>query len=276
MATRFPLSAFADEISPDLDEQIAALTKHEIGGLDLRGVDGKNVLELNPEELDRVKRKCAESGLIVECVGSPVNKIVYSPEVAGAEVHKLELSIKAAQRLGIRKIRIFSPQIPEGREEAMWPDVLAFMRDMADRARAADVVLMHENDARFIGAFPKWAEKLFDALGSPHFRAVYDFANGVPLGFRPMKGWFPWLLPHLESVHIKDAKADGSVMPAGEGEGQMRETLEYLIGEGWSGTLSLEPHLKAGGPYGGTTGPELFDVAVKALRKVVAQAGGEC
>lgn len=276
MATRFPLSAFADEISPDLEDQIAALKKHAIGGLDLRGVDGKNVLDLSPEELDKVKRKCSDHGLALECVGSPVNKILYSPQAAAGEVHKLELSIKAAQRLGIRKIRIFSPQIPEGREDAMWPEVIAFMRDMADRARAADVVLMHENDARFIGAFPKWAEKLFDALGGSHFRAVYDFANGVPLGFRPMRDWFPWLLPHLESVHIKDAKADGTVMPAGEGEGQMRETLEYLIGEGWNGTLSLEPHLMAGGPYGGTTGPELFDVAVKALRKVVNEAGGEC
>ena len=56
----------------------------------------------------------------------------------------------------------------------------------------------------------------------------------------------------------------------------MRETLEFLIEQGWKGTLTLEPHLKAGGPYGGTSGPELFEVAVNSLRKVVKEAGGDC
>jgi hypothetical protein len=56
----------------------------------------------------------------------------------------------------------------------------------------------------------------------------------------------------------------------------MRETLEFLIEQGWKGTLTVEPHLKAGGPYGGTSGPELFEVAVNSLRKVVRDAGGEC
>jgi sugar phosphate isomerase/epimerase len=91
-----------------------------------------------------------------------------------------------------------------------------------------------------------------------------------------LKDWFPWLLPHLACCHIKDAKTDGTVMPAGQGEGDIRATIEYLIGEGWNGTLTLEPHLKTGGPYGGTSGPELFEVAVQALKKVVGEAGGSC
>lgn len=276
MTPKFRLSGFADEISPDLSVQVETLKRLGVGGLDVRGVGGKNVLDLTPEELDRIVEACRDNGLWVECVGSPVNKVIFTQDSAKEETDKLERAIKAARRLGVRKVRIFTPQIPDGQEEALWPEVLAFMRDLAARARAADVVLMHENDGRFIGAFPKYSERMMEALGSPHFRFVYDFANGVPLGFRPMNDWFPWLLPHLESVHIKDATADGQVVPAGEGEGQIRETLEYLIGEGWSGTLSLEPHLKAAGPRGGFSGPELFEVAVDALRRVVDEAGGTC
>ena len=275
-AHRFPLSAFADEISSDLKAQIEVLKKLDVRGLDLRSVDNVNVLDLTDEQIGKVKEDCEKAGLNVEAVGSPVNKVTYSPEAAKEEMEKLRKSIQTAKTLGVRKIRIFSPALPQGKEEALWPEVLAFMKDMADLGKSEDVVLMHENDGHFIGAFPKYAVRLFEKLGSPHFRAAYDFANGVPLGFLPMRDWFPWLLPHLECCHIKDSKTDGTVVPPGEGEGQMRETLEFLIEQGWRGTLTLEPHLKAGGPYGGTSGPELFEVAMNSLRKVVKEAGGEC
>jgi len=273
---RIPLSAFADEISPDLETQIEHLEKNQVSGLDLRSVDNVNVLDLSDEQIRRVKEECEKAGLQVAAIGSPVNKVQFSNQAAKQETEKLYKSIRIAKTLGVRKIRIFSPALPQGKEEALWPEVLAFMKDMADLGKSEDVVLMHENDGHFIGAFPKYAVRLFEKLGSPHFRAAYDFANGVPLGFLPMRDWFPWLLPHLECCHIKDSKSDGTVVPPGEGEGQMRETLEFLIEQGWKGTLTLEPHLKAGGPYGGTSGPELFEVAVKALRKVVKEAGGDC
>lgn len=276
MKTRFPLSGFADEISADLDVQVRTLKRLGVPGLDLRGVDGKNVLDLSESRLKEIHAACAREGLHISCVGSPVNKVEFSVQNREAEMAKLQKSIAAAKLIGVEKIRVFSPLLPEGKEESLWPDTILWMREMTDLACAENVVLIHENDARFIGAYPKFAQRLFDELGGPHFRAVYDFANGVPLGFLPLKDWFPWLLPHLDSVHIKDATPDGKVLPAGEGEGQIRETLEYLIGEGWSGTLSLEPHLKAAGKLGGFSGPELFETAVSALRKVVAEAGGEC
>lgn len=276
MKTRFPLSGFADEISPDLDVQIETLKKLGVAGLDLRGVDGKNVLDLPTERLLEIKAACEGEGLQIACIGSPVNKVDFSDANRRGEVAKLEKSIAAAKTVGVPKIRVFTPHLPEGQEEALWPETVAWMREMADLAKAEGVVLLHENDAKFIGAYPTFARRLFDELGAPHFRAVYDFANGVPLGFRPLKDWFPWLLPHLDSVHIKDASPEGKVMPAGEGAGDIRATLEYLMEEGWTGTLSLEPHLQAAGKMGGFSGPELFEVAVNALRKVVSEAGGEC
>jgi len=275
VSQRFRLSAFADEIDPDLGVQLSTMKRLGVGGLDVRSVDNTNVTLLSEDQLARIKSECAAQGLWVESVGSPVNKVMFTPDNVKSETHKLELSIRAAHSLGVRKIRIFSPQVPEGQEEALFPEVVAYMGDLADRAKAADVVLLHENDGRFIGAYPLYARRMMEALGGPHFRFVYDFANGVPLGFRAMADWFPWLLPHLESVHIKDARSDGKVVPAGQGEGQLRETFEYLIGEGWDGTVTLEPHLQAGGPYGGFSGPQLFEVAVGAIRDVLKQAGGE-
>ncbi len=69
--------------------------------------------------------------------------------------------------------------------------------------------------------------------------------------------------------------ADQRVVPAGKGDGEIEETLRYLIAEGWNGNLTIEPHLQAAGPMGGFSGPELFSVAVESLREVLGRAGGE-
>ena len=49
------LSAFADEYSSDFTEQLKALRNFGINFLELRGVDGKNVSELNSKQVKIVK-----------------------------------------------------------------------------------------------------------------------------------------------------------------------------------------------------------------------------
>ena len=60
------LSAFADEISADLDEQIAVLRSENINYLDLRGVWGTNVLDLTDQQAAEIKR-----GLDAHKISSP-------------------------------------------------------------------------------------------------------------------------------------------------------------------------------------------------------------
>ncbi|HBQ63767.1 MAG TPA: xylose isomerase, partial [Clostridiales bacterium] len=57
------LSCFADEISADLHEQVAFLKQNRIGSVDLRGVWDKNVLDLTPGELDRIKAEFDRNGI---------------------------------------------------------------------------------------------------------------------------------------------------------------------------------------------------------------------
>jgi len=142
-------------------------------------------------------------------------------------------------------------------------------------ATDADVVLIHENDGHYYGAFPEHSKRLFGEIGGPHFKAAFDFANTVLIGFRPMRDWFPWLLPHLDTLHIKDAiETDHLVVAAGEGDGQVVETIRFLISQNWHGPLTLEPHLKAAGPLGGYSGPKLFAHAAERMKAVVVEAGG--
>lgn len=262
------VTGFADEISPDLGEQIWTLCRLGLQGLDLRSVGGVNVLDLSDAALTEVKMKCADAGLFVQSIGSPVNKVAYSEANRREELEKLKRALHAGSVTGAPRIRIFSPEAPSAPASA----VIEWMAEQRELATRAGATLLHENDARFWGAYPENARLLFAELGNDFFRAAFDFANTVLIGFRPWDDWFPWILPYLDTLHIKDAiEVDQRVVPCGEGEGQVARTLKYLDGQGWRGPLTLEPHLAAAGPFGGFSGDRLFEVAAQALRRVVGE-----
>ncbi len=80
-------------------------------------------------------------------------------------------------------------------------------------------------------------------LGCGHFRAVFDPANFVQCG-QDTREAYEKLKEHIACVHVKDAMlADGTVVPAGRGDGNVAYLLEHLFRNGFEGYLSLEPHL---------------------------------
>ena len=258
----FEITAFADEIAPDLATQLRVMKMHGVVGLDLRSVDGKNVLALSDEEIDAVGAAVAEAGLRVQCVGSPVNKVRLEGDREREEGEKLERAIEVAHRLGIRRIRVFTPESEDG------DAVMAWMEGQLRKAERADVLLLVENDARFWSAYPENAKRLLRELAGPNLMAAFDFANAAILGY-PVEHWFPWIVPYLDTLHIKDAR-DGKVVPAGQGDAGIPATLQALWKDHWSGPLTLEPHLAAAGAMGGFSGEELFAEAVNALYTVLA------
>ena len=52
------------------------------------------------------------------------------------------------------------------------------------------------------------------------------------------------LKPYIAYVHVKDAAwGSGTVVPPGQGDGDLPAILGDLLQTGWKGFLSLEPHL---------------------------------
>jgi sugar phosphate isomerase/epimerase len=75
---------------------------------------------------------------------------------------------------------------------------------------------------------------------------------------------------------VKDAVAGtGVVVPAGEGDGQLRETLSALRDDGYTGFASLEPHLSAAHALGGFSGPDAFGTAARAFAGLTTTLGIE-
>ncbi|MGZ3582655.1 MAG: hypothetical protein ACXWP6_07970 [Ktedonobacterales bacterium] len=78
---------------------------------------------------------------------------------------------------------------------------------------------------------------------------------------------WPLLAQYVAHVHIKDAVfSDGTVRPAGQGDGDIPQLLAALVKRGYSGFLTLEPHLQVAGPSGGFSGEAGMRAAAAALR----------
>jgi sugar phosphate isomerase/epimerase len=268
------LSGFADEISPDPGEQLALLAAEGISHLELRSAWSTNVAELSDDQLARFRRALDGAGIRVSAIGSPIGKIPVEAPL-GPELDRMRRIADVAELFGTRIVRVFSFFIqkgePAGRHRAQ---VIDRMRALASVAGERGLVLAHENEKDIYGDRPERCADLIAAVGSPALRATFDAANFVQCGVRPHDEAYPLLRPYLVYLQLKDAlAATGDVVPAGEGDGQVRETLAALRDSGFEGYVSLEPHLALSARYGGFSGPEGFQVAARALRSLLDELG---
>ncbi|WP_447924472.1 sugar phosphate isomerase/epimerase family protein [Georgenia muralis] len=270
------LSGFSDEISPDLEEQAALVTTLGMTHLEFRSAWGTNVLDLDADQLDRARRILDEHGLRVSSIGSPLGKI-FIDEDFGPHLDRARHAVDVAHHFGAPYIRIFSFFIRPGDDPDDHRDeVLRRMRALADVAEQGDVVLLHENEKEIYGDVPRRCVDILESVGSPNLRAAWDAANFVQVGVRPFTEGFAAIRPYLEYVQIKDAHlADGEVVAAGRGDGEVVETIRALREDGFDGFFSLEPHLSAAHSLGGFSGPDLFTEAWQAFTDLLRAEGIE-
>ena len=266
----FILSGFADEISPSLDEQLAVLGTESISHLELRSVWGTNVADLDDRQVRSVRRALGETAVHVSAIGSPIGKIRVDAPLP-PELERMRRVADIARELGTAIVRVFSFFIPPGEPpERHRQRVIDRMGALAQLAEERGLVLAHENEKEIYGDIPQRCADLITAVGSPALRATFDAANFVQCGVRPHTEGYGLLRPYLVYLQITDAvAATGEVVPAGQGDGQVRETLTALADSGFEGYLSLEPHLAQAGRYGGFSGPEGFHRAAQALRSLL-------
>ncbi len=273
--TKFILSAFVDEISPDLTEQVKTMKDLDLGYLDLRSVDGRYVNDFTDQEVDRIRRYLHLNHIKVACIGSSVGK---SPiDMPFYEVlADLARVIQIGKALGTNRVRIFSPcppvDIPSIHYDEYVDQSLRHLERFVTLAQREEVVLLLENKKQTVGDTVARCYRLIRSLSGPYFRFLWDPANFVQVGERKATddGW-DLLGREVGYVHIKDARlSDGRVVAAGEGDGQIRELLERLNAANYDGFLSLEPHLEQAGREGGLSGPENMAYAVQSLRDLMA------
>ncbi|NED99879.1 sugar phosphate isomerase/epimerase family protein [Phytoactinopolyspora halotolerans] len=270
------LSGFADEISADLDEQCRVLNELGISYIEFRSAWGTNVLDLDDDQLKLAAETLSRYGIATSSIGSPIGKIGIADDF-DAHLARFDRALQVAELLHAPFIRIFSFFIPANdTPDAYRDEVLRRMSALASRAEGHDVTLVHENEKEIYGDIPARCLDIVESVGSERLRLAWDAANYVQCGVRPYTEGYESLRPYTDYIQIKDALlADGTVVPAGEGDGEVETTIVALREDGFDGFFSMEPHLSAGGRFGGFSGPERFIKATHAFTSILDGRGIE-
>ena len=234
------LYAFADESSAMIDQQIDAMHRNGLSGLEIRNVDGTNVAQITLEKAKEVRKKMDDAGLITWSIGSPIGKIHIENGDFSAHLEVFKHVIDVAHTLGSENIRMFSFYIPQDKDAANYHnEVIDRLGQLLTIAEGSGIELCHENEKGIYGDIAPRCLLLHKQL--PALKGIFDPSNYIQCGQDTMEGW-QMLAPYIKYLHIKDALADGNVVPAGHGIGNLKEIIADFRKNGGN-ALSVEPHL---------------------------------
>lgn len=279
MFEKIILTGFADEIAPELDIQMQVLEKLNMNHIEMRGVEGRSFVEYTEAEAREIKKRLDDRGFSLSAIGSPIGKIRIS-EKFEPHMELFRHTVELAHIMDTPNIRMFSFYGPEGGSPMAYREkVMEQLGQFADYAASNDVVLLHENEKGIYGEMAEGCLDIMKQFYGAHFKAVFDFANFVQARQDTLEA-YELLKPYIAYIHVKDARwEDGSVVPAGFGDGNVELILKRLKETGYGGYLSLEPHLsefvgfsaleKGGKPGGKLSGEEAFTLAHDSLLKLL-------
>ncbi|WP_328912263.1 MULTISPECIES: sugar phosphate isomerase/epimerase family protein [unclassified Streptomyces] len=253
-------SVFSDDFVTDFTAAARGAAELGLDGLAVRNVRGRNIKDLEPDDVRRVRRIADDHGLCVSALGSPYGRGFFLDDDGSRQEAErlLDRMLGYADLLGTRLIRIFAPWLRGHDDYAMWSDRPDFTdcldrlaEQLAPSVRAAEragAVLMVETEgASHIGQACETA-LLLERLDSPALALCWDVANAWRSGETPLDGLTAALRLPVVDVHIKDlhadpadpAKAGTRRAVAGEGDVPYRTILPALIDHGYDGFLTVE------------------------------------
>jgi sugar phosphate isomerase/epimerase len=243
-----------DEVSPSLDEGLAFAREEGIGTVDLRVIDGRNVLALSRGELTDAAQRVRAAGLSVSCICTPLLK--WSPPGKSARTMGdqfgfdlgdrtprdiYEDAFAAADILGARNLRVFSYL---AYDDYRVNDLREPMDDLLALAEKFDMKVHVENEGVCnIAGFAE-LEALVTTYRHPRLRAVPDIANAYRSSQPPSASDLARLLPFSDMLHVKDyANAAGRFVAVGEGDIPIATLLAATLpAHSAPMTLTIETH----------------------------------
>ena len=117
----FIISGFADEINPDIIQQFEHLNTLGMSYFEPRGINGKNISELNTEETEELLATMKKYGIKASSIGSPIGKIKITDDFE-PHFETFKNVVRIAKTLDCRYIRMFSFFMPAGEDPAIYRD----------------------------------------------------------------------------------------------------------------------------------------------------------
>jgi sugar phosphate isomerase/epimerase len=283
MPTRLALAVIGDEIGPSLPEMVSFCAENGVRRLDMRTVDGRNLLGMTLDEVDAIGRQLKTAGLTVPTFVSPVLKwaapgkaptdgkvdFAFDPTTCPAD-NPLAYAFDVATVLGATKIRVFSFLRYPGFKPK---DLDAAMYRLIDLGDRHDVTVEVENEPvcniGSVGELSGYFGSLIDP--SSRLRPLVDIGNSWIMGQPPSDDDFATLGPMVDLIHLKDRDFDAKrIVPLGDGQVPWARELERLL------THVVEPEVVASmETHCPQDGRNATAKSVAALRRIAGEIGVE-
>jgi len=218
-----------DEVSPLLDQGLAFAREEGIGVIDLRVIDGRNILVLSRAELADAARRVRSAGLSVSCICTPLLKWSPPGKTARREGDQFGFELgdraprevyaqafAAADILGARNLRVFSYL---AYDDYCLDDLRQPLEDLLALAEKFGMKVHVENEGVCnIAGFAE-LEAVVTTYRHPRLRALPDIANAYRSSQPPSAADLARLLPFTDILHIKDyCNAADRFAAVGEGD----------------------------------------------------------
>jgi sugar phosphate isomerase/epimerase len=282
----FPAVSTA-EFSPDFERALDVMLEYGVTTAELRGLWGKNVLELDEGERRRAKEALDGRGMSVCSIASPFGKCkLHEDGQAGAgplhlavergreeQMTVLERAIELCRFFGTELVRGFAFWKQGELTEAVWRDIEAAFRAPVALAEREGIILGLENEHACMLGTGAEAGRLIGAIDSPAFRAIWDPGNAFFAGETPFPEGYRAVAGRTVHIHVKDAvrRPDGEAAWAIVGEGEIDYPGQFraLVADGYQGGVSLETHYRP--PSGNTE--EGSRLCLQGMLRLLRDAG---
>lgn len=268
----------------------------------------KNVMDLTKHEIQKLRHLEDKYGLNVASIASPIGKVKLVDREDGTgnkyipfrrylakDVAKV---CERAHAFETKLIRGFSFYQPRGTQpEDYLEQAVDQIGQIAEACHRSDLTFGLEVEANLVGQTGDLLAEIHRRVNHPGLVLVFDAANLIVQGFSTAQVYRQWeaMKPGLGWVHIKDyrkvsARNRGrhvnedilaNFVPAEQGAGGHQKILadlqqmlpaltRRLKRRGIPGVfVDLEPHLRGGGQFGGTSGPDGMGIALRSLCKLL-------
>jgi sugar phosphate isomerase/epimerase len=286
------------------------LEYYSIRNIDV-GKGVKNVMKLTMAEIQKIRHLEDEYGLNVASIASPIGKVKLVDKPDGTKnafvpfrqylAKDVAKACELAHAFETKLIRGFSFYPPKGaKPEEFLEEAADRIGRIAEACHRSDLTFGLEVEANLVGRTGHLLADIHRRVNHPGLVLVFDAANLIVQGFSTAEVQAQWeaMKPGLGWVHIKDYRrvkntARGrhveedslaNFVPADVGAGGHERILADLRGmlpaltkrlerRGIPGVfLDLEPHVRGGGQFGGTSGPDGMGIAVRSLCRVLDKA----
>ena len=254
------LTGFADEAGASIDEQIRVTRELGWKNIEARSVQvgdfpAGNIHDIPDQAFDLVVEKLASDGIKINCFGSTIaNWGKKIDEPFDSSLAEIERAIPRMQRLNTKLVRIMSFAV-RASDDQMEEERFRRLREIQRRFADAGITAVHENCMNYGGMGWQFTLKLLDNV--PGLKLVFDTGNPISSDDRSKPKPYPkqsslefysHVKEHIAYVHIKDGYWNQESQKAvytypGEGKAEIPRIIKDLLGQGYDGGISIEPHM---------------------------------